>query len=539
MDANVFNNTKVESQILLSPLKNAWEHVGIKSHHGLNIPLFSIHSKKSCGIGEFLDLKLLIDFCEKISMDVIQLLPLNDSGYETSPYNAVSSIALNPIYLSLHALPFLANDEELQKELVGFEKYTFLQKVAYNAVLTAKLEFLRKYYLKYFSEVCKTTPYEEFVTGNPWVQDYGIFKMLKESYAHKGWFSWDSSDQNLSSSRRRHLLDTKSSEINFYIFLQYLCFVQLKEIKEYATSKKIYLKGDIPILISPESLDVWKEKENFDLNYSAGSLPDAFTPDGQNWGFPIYNWSYIEKSDYAFWVNRLKTASNFYHLYRIDHIIGLYRIFAIPRGKTPLDGSYIPDDPSLALVQGERILKRLCECTNTFPTMLPIGEDLGLDIQYIKESMEHLSIPGTIIPRWEKTTPTSHVFQEYSKYKPISLTSVSTHDSETLGQWWENNPEEALEFAKAVHMPYEPKLSYSLRFQILKDSHHTPSLFHINLLNEYLALFNNLIWDNPNDERINLPGTVLPSNWCYKTRPSLETLLTHNNLQHAIKDMVA
>ena len=198
-------------------------------------------------------------------------------------------------------------------------------------------------------------------------------------------------------------------------------------------------------------------------------------------------------------------------------------------------GNFIPDDPSLATFQGERILQKLTSFTN----MLPIGEDLGADIEYIRKSLSIHGIPGTKIPRWEKDHLGDGSFIPYDQYHPLSLTTVSTHDSETLTLWWNNNPEEAKSFANAMNMQYSKYLTNSLRYQMLKSSHHTSSLFHINLLSEYLALFEDLVWDSPYDERINLPGTILPSNWCYKTRPSLETLLKHDALKEAIKSMRA
>ena len=138
----------IQTRIKESHVRKAWEKIGIKHHHGINIPLFCIHSEQSCGIGEFLDLKLLIDFCALISFDVIQLLPLNDSGFETSPYNAVSSQALNPIYLSLYDLPFVQNDKELKEKLKEFKKPK--EKINYHETLKAKLAFLTTYYKKYF-----------------------------------------------------------------------------------------------------------------------------------------------------------------------------------------------------------------------------------------------------------------------------------------------------------------------------------------------------------------------------------------------------
>ena len=517
-----------------SPIKQAWQKVGSHHHHGVNIPLFSIHSKDSCGIGEFLDLKLLIDFVASVGMDVIQLLPLNDTGYETSPYNAVSSLALNPIYLSLKKLPFVESDQDLCLDLHTFERYSYLQKVAYHAVLTAKLAFLRKYFSRFFSHFESSADYQQFLQQNPWLYDYGLFKCLKDDYAHKGWFSWEEKHQNITATYKKKLHKEKAQEISFYLFVQYLCSLQMESVKEYAEKKKVWLKGDIPILISPESLDVWQGRQNFNLDFSAGAPPDQFSPEGQNWGFPIYDWKHMEETHYSFWSDRLKIASRFYHIFRIDHIIGLYRFYTIDR-KTETKKGFIPQDPEIALLQGEKILHTL----SSFTTMLPIGEDLGCVLESFRSSMDKQTIPGTKVPRWEKLDRSSLSFIPYEEYPPISLTTVSTHDSETLTQWWNNNQEEAEEFSSSHGLEYKPFLSTKNRYQMLHDSHRTPSLFHVNLLPEYLALFEDLVWDHPDDERINLPGTVLPSNWCYRTRPSLETLLEHRDLQSALKRLVA
>jgi len=521
-----------KERIKSSSLNKVWEKIGVFPHHGINTPLFSLHSKNSCGIGEFLDLQLLIDFCHLTHLDIIQLLPLNDSGSETSPYNALSSKALNPIYLSLHALPYCKSDEALIYHLKGFKKYTHLQRVPYNAILSAKMEFLSLYYHRYFQIYEKSPPYLKFLKENQWVYDYGLFKALKEEYCHKKWSLWKKRDQKPSLRLKKELIRKKRDRVDFFIFLQFLAFSQFDEVKTYAEKKGVFIKGDIPILVSPESVDVWAGRNDFNLNYTAGAPKDTMCPQGQNWGFPIYNWSAIEFSDYRFWKERLRIASRLYDLYRVDHIIGLFSIFAIPKDAPVDKGAYQPLDLHLSLIQGSSILKKLI----SFSPMLPIGEDLGLVREGIKESMAQEAIAGTKIPRWEKK---GDQFIDKHFYPPISLTTVSTHDSETLTQWWNNSPNEAKLFAESLGLIYNPHLSFSLRFEILKHSHRSASLFHINLLSEYLALFEELVSALPDEERINRPGFILPSNWCYKTRPSLETLLDHTDLKNTLKKMVA
>lgn len=479
---------------------NSFQRIGFKPHHGINIHLSSLRTEKSSGIGEFYDLIPLIDWCKEVGFDIIQLLPLNDTGNETSPYSAITSCGLNPIFLSLHKLPYL--DQPLET----FIKFNRLPKVAYEAVLHDKLDFLQIYYQKKFPRLEKSKDYQKFVASNGWLDGYARFKMLNTP-----------------------------GELSFFTFLQYLCYIQLQDVKRYANKKGIFLKGDIPILISTHSADVWTHQKDFNTNFSAGSPPDQFSHEGQEWGFPLYNWDEIKKDDFQWWKNRLKYAENFYDLYRLDHIQGFFRIWAVPKGKKPTEGFFIPNDPIEREKQGSLILTNIVPTT----TMLPIGEDLGVEIVRVQAKMEELGIPGTRVVRWTRNYNTDRSFIPYNQYPKLSVCTLSTHDSETLALWWKNHPADVKAFSDFRNAPYEPTLSQTTRYAILKEVHKSSSLFHINLLGEYLALFDELIWENPDDERINIPGTILPTNWTYRLRPSLEELISHKSLKIAIKSILS
>lgn len=472
-----------------------------------------------------------------MGFNVLQLLPLNDSGYESSPYNALTSTGLHPIYLSLHRLPFVERDTFLQTELQKLHRYRRTVRAPYEAILNAKYDFLQLYYQLTFAHFSKTPQYQEFVQKNPWLPTYSLFKVLKEEHHHSPWSTWAPTYRDPSKRTLKRLIDTKKN-CHFYTFLQFLCFMQLTEVKRYANLRGILLKGDIPILVSQESVDVWLHREVFRTEFTAGSPPDQFCPDGQNWGFPIYNWDHLVKERYGWWENRLQCAEQIYDIFRVDHIIGFYRIFAIPEGCDASFGNYMPHEHWQALLQGETSITRLL----TFTKMLPIGEDLGVDIRHIQDSMTHLGIPGTRIPRWmtEAKSVLPFMGTQYTSYKDypqISLTTVSTHDSETLTQWWLNAPKEAKAFARFSRVPYTKTLSQKMRYTMLKDSHHSASLFHINLLGEYLALFEDLVWSDAEYERINRPGTVSPANWTYRMRPTIQEITQHEALYESVRSM--
>jgi len=469
-----------------------WEKVGLHTHHGIALPLFSLRSKKSCGIGEFNDLIPIIDWCASLKLDVIQLLPINDTGEDTSPYNAVSSCALNPIYLSLADLPGATN-------LSDFEPLTKLPRIAYNEVRTKKLHWLYDYYLQNYKTVSAQSDFQTFVQENPWLQAYANYK--------------------------------NEGREDFNIFLQFLCFEQLKRVRAYATSLKVFLKGDIPILLSPQSADCRSEPELFDLTLDAGAPPDFYNPLGQHWGFPLMNWETMRKNHFNWWKRRLSIAENFFHIYRIDHVVGLFRIWGIPKGEKPFNGQFVPADATLWVPQGREILEMMIDST----TMLPIAEDLGVVPEEVRHLLKELGICGTSVIRWEKK---EEIPRPYEEYNPFTLTTVSTHDSEPLLVWWKNYSEEAKSYAKFKNWPYSPELTLDQRIEILKDSHHTTSYFHINPLQEYLTIFPEFSWEFPEDERINIPGTVWPTNWTYRFRPYVEEIIASKPLADLFKQLL-
>lgn len=507
---------------------NQWNRIGIKPHHGIDLYLSSLHSAKSCGIGEFFDLIPIIDWCQKLQMDVIQLLPLNNANSESdpSPYNAISSCAMNFLNLSLHALPFLEKYPALQEQLKELTKFNATERIAYSDVVAHKLSWLHSYCDAVEEKLIKQKEFKEFIAQNPWLEPYALFRVLKEKLKNTSWTTWPESLRPSDFKQREELLQLHSSQVNFYLIVQFLCYHQLKQVKAYANQKGVYLMGDIPILLSIESADVWEHPEYFDITLSAGAPPDFYNQEGQNWGFPLFRWDVLQKKQFDWWKQRLRYAENFFDLFRIDHVIGFFRIWSIPYNHPSKDGHFIPRDEKEWGPQGKELLTMIASSTQ----MLPIAEDLGTVPPIVAPCLKELGVCGTKVMRWERKWEEDKRFIPIQYYPPISLTCVSTHDSETLTLWWKNFAEEAKAFADYKHWPYNPVLHPLQREEILWDSHHTSSLFHINLLQEYLALFPELIWPTPEEERINIPGKILPSNWTYRFKPSVEELTSHPGL---------
>ncbi len=527
--------TETTERLQSSPAAAQWQKIGIRQHHGIVVPLFSLHSQTSCGIGEFPDLIALFPWCRSIGLDVIQLLPLNDPGLDTSPYCALSAYALNPIHLGLSQLPHVAEHLFLQQQIGKLQQLNSCQRVNYAAVQAGKESFLRDYYSQYGASAILKTDYQQFKKQNKsWLNDYTLFKTLKIKLAWQNWETWPEPYINPSPDFLQHLPSDIAAEMDFHCFVQYCCFKQFSQVKQQATIAGIFIKGDIPILINRESADVWHRRDLFMLEFAAGAPPDMYAQEGQKWGFPLYQWEALAAQGYRWWIERLKVASAGYHLYRIDHIVGFFRIWAIPIDKSAIEGHFIPSDENTWIPHGKNIMEMMLANNE----MLPIGEDLGTVPPEVRVCLRALGICGTKVMRWERRWHSDQSFIDPKAYIPESMTTVSTHDSETLALWWQNRPDESQAYAAATGMHYTPQLTYEQRIAILYASHHSGSLFHINLLQEYLALIPNLTWPDPEDERINIPGLISERNWSYRFRPSVEEIVGNPTLEQAMKAIV-
>ncbi len=499
-----------------------WQKIGLRSHHGISLPLSALRSKKSCGIGEFHDLISLIDWCSAVGFDCIQLLPLTDMGDDTSPYNPVSSCALDPIFLSLADLPGVD-----PTSLEVFFPFKELPRVAIREVKHQKIQWLYRYFLETFEPLSHTQAYLDFLKEESWVLPYALFKAFKDEYGGKFWKEWPPEARQFNP----HIIESKKSSIDFHSFMQYHCYAQLKHARAYAEAVGIFFKGDVPILISPDSADVWAEPHLFNLELEAGAPPDYYNKLGQKWGFPLFNWEMMKGTKFTWWKRRLKAASHLYPIYRIDHVVGFFRIWAIPKEKSAKEGHFVPADHHKWAQHGQEILEMMIDSSPA----LPMAEDLGVIPDEVYPILKELGICGTKVLRWQKQ---NDVYIPYCEYEPFSLTTVSTHDMDTVSGWWKKFPDEAIAFAKFKGWSYHPRLSSEQLLEILKDAHHTASYFHINLLQEYLALFPELVSTNVEEERINIPGQILPNNWTYRFKPSLEELLGHEGLTQAIGNIL-
>lgn len=302
---------------------------------GILVPVAALRSQFSAGIGEFLDIVPLADWCRTTGMDMIQILPVNDTGDDSSPYSAVSAFALNPAYLRISALPELdgvPEDHEVRthlRDLAG--TYEATERVRYVEVLRRKLEIVQRIFDSARETIAADRELEAWAEANPWLKSYAVYKVLRAQNEDLPWTEWTSHRDPTAQSIESHWNDPAlAEELSFHVWLQYRLEEQLNAAAEYAESCGVCLKGDLPILMNEDSADIWAHRDIFIPELRAGAPPDMFSRLGQNWDFPVYEWNRLAEQEYDWWKRRLRQADKFYHAYRIDHVLGFFRIWAIP-----------------------------------------------------------------------------------------------------------------------------------------------------------------------------------------------------------------
>ena len=314
---------------------------------GVAVPVFSLRTEDSFGVGEFHDIKKLVDWAVKAGQNVIQILPINDttmtrSWQDSYPYNAVSSFALHPQFIHLPDAG-VRQDASYKAMKAHLDS---LPAIDYEAVNGAKMELLHKLYEGAKGKaVVESKEYKAFVQANSWLQPYAVFCVLRDIYGTPDFGEWKELG-TYQPKKVQAFAKVHQKEVDFYCYLQYLLDKQLREAVDYAHLHGVALKGDLPIGVSRSSADAWQFPNLFHMDSQAGAPPDAFAEDGQNWGFPTYNWEEMEKDGYAWWKARMGKMSQYFDAFRIDHILGFFRIWEIPvPNKSGLMGHFSPALP--------------------------------------------------------------------------------------------------------------------------------------------------------------------------------------------------
>ena len=305
---------------------------------GTQVPVFSLRTRKSAGIGDFGDLKTMIDFVASTGQKVLQLLPINDTTIthtwtDSYPYSCISVFAIHPQYADLHALPELKDAKARAEAEKTRAELNALDKIDYEKVNDFKINYLRQIFNQEGEKMMKTAEYKAFFQDTKqWLVPYAQYSYLRDKNGTADFNQWPD-HQVWDEAERKALADPKTAaykNVAFFYFVQFVLDRQMQEAHEHAKAKGVILKGDIPIGVNRNGCDVWMEPKYFNLNGQAGAPPDDFSANGQNWGFPTYNWFEMLKDGCQWWNRRFQNMARYFDAYRIDHVLGFFRIWEIP-----------------------------------------------------------------------------------------------------------------------------------------------------------------------------------------------------------------
>jgi 4-alpha-glucanotransferase len=361
---------------------------------GVAIPVFSLRSEKSFGVGEFSDLKLLTDWCCKAGLKLIQILPVNDTistgtWTDSYPYAAISAFALHPMYIDLKAVALKTTKAKVEALENERKKLNALPEVDYEAVMRLKLQCLREIFAAEGKQTLGSKAFKDFCNENAsWLNPYAAFSALRDKHASPEFEKWPAHRTfNTDEIQRATEADKPfAGAMNFYRFVQYHLHLQLQVAAEYAHSRGIILKGDIAIGVFRHGADAWRSPELFHMDMQAGAPPDPFAAKGQNWGFPTYNWGRMKAAGFAWWKQRLAQMGHYFDAFRIDHILGFFRIWSIPADAVEgILGCFVPAVPVEAREFYERGINFDHDrFLKPFITDVILRETFGADADHVK-----------------------------------------------------------------------------------------------------------------------------------------------------------
>lgn len=450
---------------------------------GLLFPISSLPNKY--GIGDFgKEAYELIDKMYDAHIHLWQILPLNPLGYGNSPYQPLSSHAGDDIYLSLDGF---VEDGLLEEHEVTYFNND-MSFVAYQDVRKVKEQL----YLKAFSRFEENNDYLQFINDNPWVHDYALFKVFKQQNHNKIWLEWDEEYKYYNHEHIFTLLPF-TKEIHYQMFLQYYFFKQWSCLKAYANEKNIKIIGDMPIYVGLDSVDVWVNQKCFLLekdgkpSYIAGVPPDYFSKYGQRWGNPIYDWDYLKKNHFAFWVERMKAAYQIYDTVRVDHFRAFDTYWKIPESETTaIRGEWVE-------APGYDLFDTLFQ---EIPQLSVLAEDLGELREAVYELRDHYHLKGMYVFEF-------HWNNEFDFDKVVVYTG--THDNDTLVGWLDSLEKEDKEKLDTLLNDYQEKETYQ------KIIHYCLDLDAKQVIIP--------VWDVMGCDascRFNVPGKIGSPNWEYR-----------------------
>ena len=494
-------------------------------HTGVNIPLFSLRSTRSWGIGEIPDLVPFATWLSAAGFDRLMLLPLGTMRPgESSPYSASSTVAIDPIFIGIEAVPDFAAAGGVDalsteaRQAIAFARAS--EVVLYDAVRRGKDEALGlafDHFVRHEWE--QLTPRAGLLAGyitqqRWWLDDYALFQAIAASRSFAGWQEWppalrDREPKAIADLRRQFARDALRHQ-----YFQWVAETQWEAARESARACDVKLVGDLPFVAAMDSAEVWARASDYRLDVSIGTPPDAFSAEGQDWGLPLYRWDEMARDDFVWWRLRGRRMAALYDGLRVDHTIGLYRTYGRPRDGEPF---FVPSDEPDQIAQGEAVLRVLADSG-----LHLIAEDLGLVPDFLRVSLAALGIPGCKVLRWEREHNVEGApFIPPETFAPLSAAMTGTHDTTPLSVWWDEEctPEDQAAMCALPLFQERMQQAGSNSATAGFSEQWSPVLRDLLLELAFRSGSNDLFLPIQDlfgwRDRINVPGTVGPHNWTW------------------------
>ena len=492
-------------------------------HLGALVPLFSIPSRRSWGIGEIPDLPRFARWLDEAGCDFVQLLPVNEmADGQSSPYSALSAMAIDPIYIAVGDVEeFVAAGGEsalADTDRAALGQARIAPRVAYDTIRQIKSRALRAAFDRFESTEWRTrstraTAFLDFMERERWwLDDYALFRAVHQDHAGRYWLEWHDGLRTREPAAMESARTRLAREILYRAWLQWTADEQWQRARRYATPVGVF--GDFPFVVSAHSADVWARQQEFRLDASVGTAPDAFSPTGQDWGLPVYRWDVIAQGGFEWLQQRARRSAALYDGFRVDHLVGFYRTYFRER-----DGraAFVPPDEASQISQGERILSLLADSGADI-----VAEDLGSVPDFVRESLVRMRVPGYKVLRWERQwNMEGQPFKDPASFPAVSLATSGTHDTETLAGWWDEAP--LGERASVAALP-------ALRAAGCDPSRPFDDHLRDALLHALCGSGSNLVVVPVQDifgwrDRINTPAVVDEINWTWRMPWPIDDLL--------------
>ena len=488
---------------------------------GILVPLFSIPSSRSWGIGEIADIAPMTRWLESAGQRLLQLLPINEMPPgETSPYSALSAMAIDPQFISVDALEdfeAIGGEEGLEPELRRrLDRARMSPVVVYPEVRGLKQVALRRCFAHFRDTewqggTRRASAFRAYVEQQAWwLDDYALFRALHARYEERAWTDWPEPLKNRAAEALEDARRELADDILFRQYLQWVAGDQWGTARDQAGDVALF--GDLPFMVSGDSADVWARQDEFRLDAFVGVPPDAFSETGQDWGLPVYRWDVLASRDFDWLRNRARRNADLYDGYRVDHLVGFYRTYFRPQGGEP---EFTPPDEPSQRALGERVLGVFRE-----PGSEIIAEDLGTVPDFVRESLGALAVPGYKVLRWEREwNEPGQPFRDPAAYPPASVATSGTHDTEPLVIWWESAPPDERQAVLDMTALRE-RLADEDRSRAL-EARELPHVMREALLEILFASGSDLLILPIQDvfgwrHRINQPATVGSENWTWR-----------------------